>query len=59
MCLQGQLGIGSIKKGAGKGNEDMQTKPVKCLVERCTAVAAGLDFSMCVVLAVLLPESMC
>ncbi|KAL6753725.1 RCC1/BLIP-II [Haematococcus lacustris] len=44
--MQGQLGTGSVKKGASKANEDIQTLPVKSLIERCTACSAGADFSM-------------
>mmetsp|Transcript_6849 Transcript_6849/g.11673 ORF Transcript_6849/g.11673 Transcript_6849/m.11673 type:complete len:475 (-) Transcript_6849:559-1983(-) len=43
---QGQLGLGSIKKGTGKGVDDIHLEPAKAPLQGATLCAAGMDFSM-------------
>ncbi len=38
--------MGKIAKQATKATEDKHLSPVKTLLEKCTACAAGSDFSM-------------
>mmetsp|Transcript_4294 Transcript_4294/g.9316 ORF Transcript_4294/g.9316 Transcript_4294/m.9316 type:complete len:473 (+) Transcript_4294:148-1566(+) len=46
-CNQmGQLGIGSVKKGASAKAEDLRLDPVKALVTAVSAVACGAEFTL-------------